>query len=198
MIDAALIAAYSAAHYEVSADASAGLAAPFVLRVDVASPELLDLYRRHGVSQAAYLTACNPHSTMLSDADNRARMDELAQTLRALAGQGPARSPTDSDARSYMNLHGRGTDPSGAWPGEASVLVLGMSEAEARELGTRFGQNALLHAGADGVPRLVLLRERTTVHWGDEPGTAGRADREGREIARPFFLLHTHPPGRAI
>lgn len=170
MIDAALIAAYRAAHYEVSADASAGLVAAFVLRVDVASPEVLDLYRRHDESQAAYLTACNPHSTVLSDADNRKRMDELVQTLRALAGQGPARSRTYSDvrtklrspahshARSYTILHGRGTDPSGAWPGEASVLVLGMSEAEARELGVRFGQNALLQAGADGVPRLVLLR----------------------------------------
>jgi hypothetical protein len=165
-IDPELIAAYRAAHYEVSADASAGLAATFVLRVDVASPELLDLYHRHDVLQAAYLTACNPHSTVLSDADNRARMDALAQTLRALAGQGPARlktrsnlhSPTDSDARSYTILQGRGTDPSGAWPGEASVLVLGTGEAEARELGTRFGQNALLHAGADAVPRLVLLR----------------------------------------
>jgi hypothetical protein len=169
-IDPALIAAYRAAHYEVSTDASAGLAAAFVLRVDVASSELLALYGRHGVSQAAYLTACNPHSTMLSDADNRARMDELAQTLRALARQGPARSKTRSilrspahayvrsNPRSYMCLHGRGTDPSGAWPGEASVLVLGMSEEQARELGTRFAQNALLHAGADGVPRLVLLR----------------------------------------
>lgn len=153
-IEPALIAAYRAAHYEVSADASAGLAATFVLRVDVASPELLDLYRRHDESQAAYLTACNPHSTVLSDADNRTRMDDLAQTLRALAGQGPAHS----SVRSYTILHGRGTDPSGAWPGEASVLVLGMGETEARELGTRFGQNTLLHAGADAVPRLVLLR----------------------------------------
>ena len=88
---------------------------------------------------------------MLSDADNRTRMDEL---VGALAGRGAAHT----SVRSYTILHGRGTDPSGAWPGEASVLVLGMSEAEARELGTRFGQNALLQAGADGVPRLVLLR----------------------------------------
>ena len=49
MIDAALIASYRAANYEVSADASAGLVAAFVLRVDLASPELLDLYRRHNV-----------------------------------------------------------------------------------------------------------------------------------------------------
>lgn len=162
-IDPALIAAYRAAHYKVSADASAGLAAPFVLRVDVASPELLDLYRRHDVSQAAYITACNPHSTVLSDADNRARMDEL---VGALAGQGAARlktrsilhSHTHSDVRSYMILHGRGTDPCGVWAGEVSVLVLGMVEAEASALGERYGQNALLQAGADAVPRLVLLR----------------------------------------
>ena len=143
LINPALIAAYRAAHYQVSADASAGLAAPFVLRVDVASPELLALYSRHDVLQAAYLTACNPHSTVLSDADNVARMDEL---VRALAGQG------------HMILHGRGTDPAGVWASEASVLVLGISEVHACELGARFGQNALLQAGADGVPRLVLLR----------------------------------------
>jgi hypothetical protein len=62
------------------------------------------------------------------------------------------------DALGHPRLAGRAEDPAGIWPGEPSFLVFGVRERDARGLAERFGQNALLHAGADGVPRLVLLR----------------------------------------
>lgn len=133
--DPALLRAYRATQYYVD-DAPHS----FVLRVEARSPELLALYARSGVSQAAYLTACNPRSRVLPAAENAARMAELASALAA-AG--------------YALRHGRGADPSGQWAAEESVLVLGMIEAEARAWGRRFGQNAVLWAGEDGVVRLV-------------------------------------------
>jgi hypothetical protein len=54
-------------------------------------------------------------------------------------------------------LRGEGVDPSGSWPGEPSVLVLGITEEEARRLGRRYGQNAIVVAGRDAVARLVML-----------------------------------------
>jgi Protein of unknown function (DUF3293) len=48
--------------------------------------------------------------------------------------------------------------PSGAWPPELSFFALGISERAARDLGRRFDQDAVVWAGADAVPRLLLLR----------------------------------------
>ena len=144
-VDAALIRAYRAARYGVSA--APGEGGPFALQVDVPSARLLALLARHSVREAAYLTACNPRSERLTDAENRRRMVKLETALRAsgrvvIAGRGE-----DVD-----------TKGKGRWPGEPSMLALGMSEAEAMRLGDAFAQNAVLHAGRDGVPRLVLLR----------------------------------------
>jgi hypothetical protein len=77
-----LVQAYRETHYRVLGDDG------FTLTIDVPSPELARVHRRHGVDSSAFLTACNP----LCD------------------------------------------------------------------LGTRFEQNAIVWAGADAVPRLVLLR----------------------------------------
>ena len=53
---------------------------------------------------------------------------------------------------------GLGQHPSNGWQGEASFLALGATRDQACDLGTRFEQNAIVWAGADVVPRLVLLR----------------------------------------
>lgn len=138
-IDARLVRAYRAARYVVDEGAGALL----VLRVDCASPGLLALFQRHRVREAAFITACNPGSRVLSDAANRRRMGVLARELAALG---------------HPAIAGRGEDASGAWQAEASFLVPGLTEPEARALATRHGQNAVLHARRDGVPRLVLVR----------------------------------------
>ncbi len=57
----------------------------------------------------------------------------------------------------YRMLPGYGADPSGDWPGEPSLLVLGISLDKAKRLGMKYDQNALVWCGANGVPELVLL-----------------------------------------
>lgn len=144
-VEAALIRAYRGARYCVSA--APGEGGPFALQVDVPSARLLALLARHRVSEAAYLTACNPKSEQLTDAENRRRMARLDAELRASG---------------CVVIPGRGEDAAAKakrrWPGEPSMLALGMNEAEASRLGKAFGQNAVLHTGRDGAPRLVLLR----------------------------------------
>lgn len=130
-------AAYRATRYRVHAGHS-----PFDLRVDVASEPLAALMRRHGVTTAAYLTACNPHSVRTSDAANRTANEALRAALVA------------ADA---FVFEGEAIDPTGAWPIEPSFLALGIALATARELAVRFRQNALLFADDDAVPRLLWL-----------------------------------------
>ena len=137
VIDRELVQAFRETEYRVHSEQ------PFTLRVDGMSPELLGLYRQRRVGSCAFITACNPFSSCVDVAENQARQEELAQelTTRGLAFIGCI-----------------GQHPSNNWPGEISFLALGLDLEAAKALGKRFEQNAIVWAGADGVPQLILLR----------------------------------------
>jgi hypothetical protein len=136
-LDASLIAAYRETEYQVTGGE------PFALRVDEPCPELLGLYRANHVSCAAFITACNPFSRVLTDADNAVRQTDLAAELKR---------------RSLSYFQGVGRHPSGDWPGEPSFLALGLALEAAKSLGKVYEQNAIIWCGADAVPNLMLLR----------------------------------------
>jgi hypothetical protein len=115
----------------------------FTLRVGESSAELLAAHVRQGVDCSAYLTAWNPFSRPTDDAANAARQAELLDALSRLG---------------LVCLPGLGRHPSNDWPGEDSVLALGLGLDAAKALGVRFEQNAIVWSGADAVPQLILLR----------------------------------------
>lgn len=136
-IDQCLLDAYQTTAYRVLSDV------PCVLRIDHFSPQLMDLYAHYRVDSAVFITAWNPFSTPLSDAENTARQARLLMTIHA-AG--------------YHYLPGFGEPAEGSqWAAEASVLVLGVSQGEACAWGRSFEQNAIVWAGADAIPRLHIL-----------------------------------------
>lgn len=137
LIDAKLVAEYRRTWFHVFT------VPPFVLHVGEHSPELAALYAQHGVSTALYITAYSPYSTVVSDADN-------------LAAQ--ARLEDDLSHSGRVVIAGDGQDPEAQWPPEHSLLALGVSQADGAELGRRYRQNAVVWAGADAVPVLLLLR----------------------------------------
>jgi hypothetical protein len=137
IIDAATVQAYRETGYAVHGDA------PFTLRVGEACAALDAAQQRHRVNCSAYITACNPFSQRLDDHANAERHAALGREL---------------DQRSLASLPGVGRHPSNRWPGEVSYLIFGLTLPAARTLGTRLEQNAILWAGADAVPQLVLLR----------------------------------------
>jgi hypothetical protein len=132
-----LEAAYRATEYVVEAPGGA-----FVLHVDEPSAALAALQGQYGTDRSAFLSAWNPGSVPATATANEAAHRRLLDVLRA----GGRRL-----------LEGWGRDPTGAWPAERSVLVLGIDAAAARVLAADFGQRALLCAGADAVPRLVWV-----------------------------------------
>lgn len=132
-----LLAAYRETDYRVGGDA------PFVLRIGIASTALKALHERHGATCSAFLTAVNPRSQLLDARANAARQRTLARQLR------------------HLGLHaipGFSRHPDNDWPAEAGFLILGLDETTARRIGRLREQNAIVHCGADAVPRLVLLR----------------------------------------
>ena len=123
-----LEAAYRATDYRVE-DAPGG---PFVIRVG----EVCD--RLDG--EWAFVTACNPGSNPVSDVENARRMAELEATVR-------------EGGRTYYHGHGVGRD--GRWPAEPSLLILGITEPQARALAERLGQNAIVVGRTGERARLV-------------------------------------------
>lgn len=136
-IDPATLLAYRQTEYHVMGRM------PAVLRVGVSCPALAVLHAAHDVQCSAFITACNPHGVECADDVNRQRQAALAAHL--------------SDLELAM-IEGIGRHPTNGWPPEPSFLVPGLSRTAAEELGRRFEQNAILWAGAEATPELVLLR----------------------------------------
>jgi len=136
-----LLQAYRETHYRVTTGPNDPEA--FVLRVGEVSKPLAILHKKFGVDCSAYITAWNPWSEYLPDAENAKRQENLLHAL-----------PT----RSLRWLEGIGKHPGNRWPGEPSVLILGLSLAAAKVLAEDFEQNAFVWSGAGAMPQLVLLR----------------------------------------
>jgi len=136
-----LLQAYRETHYKVNAGPSD--LEHFVLRIGEASKRLAGLHKKFGADCSAYITACNPWSESLPDAENAKRQENLLHLLRT---------------RSLRWLEGIGQRPDNQWPGEPSVLILGLSLAAAKVLAQDCQQNAFVWSGADFTPQLVLMR----------------------------------------
>ena len=145
MITPELEDAYRSTLYVVDAvpvDGEGSEVGPVVLKIDTASPALHALHRRHGVDCSCFITACNPFSQRLDEHTNLRRQEALEAELRQ---------------RSLTFLPGAGRHPVNGWPAEPSFLVLGLALEAAKNLGCHYEQSAIVWAGADAVPRLVIL-----------------------------------------
>jgi hypothetical protein len=101
---------------------------------------LQQLLERHGAVRWAFLTAWNPASVELSRTENDARQRELRAQL---------------EADGYVVLQGEGIGADPAWKPEESLMVLGISRADAVKLGRRFGQLAIVSGRSSGAARLI-------------------------------------------
>ncbi len=137
-ISAEKIKAYLQTDYRFGEGADA-----VTLRIDQRSVELARLFASSRTTSGVFVTAYNPLGHAQSIEDNEAAHERLA---------------TDLTASSIQIMVGAGADPSGAWPEEKSFFALGVDLDAARNLGTRYRQDAIVWVGADAVPKLILLR----------------------------------------
>jgi hypothetical protein len=131
------IVAYLATDYRISGNW------PLVLRIGQRSKELATLYQKYEEASAAVLTAWNPCSERLSDAENEATQSALISKINQLT---------------LRHQPGHGVDPTGKWPSEPSQLVLGLDLQAADSLSREFRQNGFVWVAASAVPALVILR----------------------------------------
>jgi len=137
-IEADLLAAYQRTDYALFEDDQETIA-----RIGKADPAIDKLLQRHGAERGTIITAWNPESVVLTQAENAVRETELwnwigAQKLFALAAEG--------------------RDPTGEWLPEQSCLIFDIAADAAEALGRQYGQNAIVHLKLGAAPELVLLR----------------------------------------
>jgi hypothetical protein len=133
-----LIASYHSASYCFGTGPSA-----ILLCIDQYSKPLSSLIAESGRRCAVFISAYNPGSRIQSSESNRVAHDRLHNDLRPHADQ---------------IIEGVSSDPSGVWPPEMGFLAVGVDLATAQRLGDQYGQNAILWADEDAIPRLILLR----------------------------------------
>ena len=112
------------------------------LRPAIASETLRCWLETAGVTGFAILTAHNPGSSPLDENENSCRQSQLECEL------------LESGVETYT---GENVADSDDWPAEESCFVSDLPIDEAMALGEKYGQNAIVCGGHDGVPELVWI-----------------------------------------
>ncbi|MCZ6618628.1 MAG: DUF3293 domain-containing protein [Gammaproteobacteria bacterium] len=134
-VDPELIGRYEAAVYRVWDEDEL-----ITFRIDKPNPDLDRLLDTHDTRMAAFITAHNPGSKVLSPADNDLAHEQLLDELRnsGLCWQA-----------------GVGVDAKGEWKPETSVMVFGIDRRISTALAGQFRQNAYVWIQRGEPPRLV-------------------------------------------
>jgi hypothetical protein len=114
----------------------------FEIKIGVKNAAFEKWLEERGFKTYAFITAWNPRSKMLSEAENRLKNKDLEADLKKVTRLvAPALNvPAASD-----------------WPPEESFLALGISPEDVIELGKKFTQNAVVWWEKGGVPELWWL-----------------------------------------
>jgi len=113
---------------------------PFTLKVGQFSSELNSIIKQSNYSSATFITAYNPYSQQLSDSENVARQERLKIEIAK---------------RGLTAVEGVGQHPSNQWPGEPSLLILGLNKEAASTLARQLEQNAFVWCDEKSTPQLV-------------------------------------------
>jgi hypothetical protein len=135
-LDPDLIAAYQQAHYVVFGEPE------LVLRIGEPNAQLDALLEEEGAETAAYLTPANPRGEIWGEEENRAALETFLESLRET---------------SYTCYEGEGRDPTGEWPPEPSLLIVGISRPAAEVLAEKLEQKAIVFIAKGRAPSLVFL-----------------------------------------
>lgn len=112
-----------------------------ILKIGLTNQPLDAMLQTAGCDCAAFITAWNPMCQALNSSENQSRQQRLIYEI---------------DGAGYKYLKGIGKHPSNNWPGEESILILGISFADAKDLSQRHGQAAFVWHEISGETQLVI------------------------------------------
>ena len=136
-IPEAAIEAYKAACFRVWIEDG------FTLELGEINQQLVRRFAKDQVESAAFITAYNPFSQPTTEHENAAAQAELEAEIESL----------------NLDFYpGQGEDLTGQWAAEPSALVMGIGLEQAKMLGVKYQQNAIVWIGHDAKPQLLILR----------------------------------------
>ena len=136
MLDEGLIAAYRATDYVLFI----GDGGDVTLNIDRHNPDFDRVLEKRGAMSAVVVTAYNPRSVVLLEAENRARHARLTALL---------------EERGFAYALGEGRDPTGHWKAELECVVFGISAEIGLDIARAFDQNAIVLVMRGGAPELL-------------------------------------------
>ncbi len=119
---------------------------PIAIRIGWNPRPLRRLLARHNCGEWTFVTAWNPASVPLTDAENARRNTALRAELE----------------RRWTALAGVGAGEDASWTPEESFLVLGIPRAAAVAIGRKYGQLAIVHGTSHTAAELVPCEPRIT------------------------------------
>ncbi|MEQ8790844.1 MAG: DUF3293 domain-containing protein [Pirellulaceae bacterium] len=131
-----LLAAYKATRFTAVVDGEA-----IEIRVGQVCPALNRYLEKTVHASWAFVTASNPASVELSAPENDDRHSQLKGDVAAMG---------------YAFFEGEGVPESGDWEPEQSLLILGIPCDDAKQLGRKYGQNAIV-AGRRSEPAALVI-----------------------------------------
>ncbi len=112
----------------------------YAVRIDEQHTELDAFLNSQGHRCWAVVTAFNPQSQLLPPPENRVLAEQLQHEI---------------DAARLKSLPATATGWSGDWPPESGLLIVGISQADARDLARKFQQKALVFGESGCRARLL-------------------------------------------
>jgi hypothetical protein len=136
MLDPSLIDAYRATDYVLFVADDAEI----TLNIGRRNPAFDHVLDGRRATTAVVVTAYNPRSAILPDAENRARHARLVAMI---------------EAAGHDFALGEGRDPTGHWQAEVECVVFGIPVEAGLALARAFDQNAIVFVERSGAPVLV-------------------------------------------
>lgn len=128
-----LIEAYNTTEYKLYRPA-------IIITVGQLNKELDKLLLENNETEWTYITSCNPFSRDCLEHENKKYYESLLQHV--------------SD---YKHYEGEGQGIDTTWPAEKSILIIGISESQAIEIGNKYNQNAIVLGKYEQVAELKFL-----------------------------------------
>ena len=114
----------------------------FILRPRIKSDEIEKLFLQGGHQSASCITAFNPASKVCSDSENLSSHEKLIQEVESMQIQ-------------FASMIGHCIH--GQWKSEKGLFLLGVSLDQAKQLGRKFNQNAIVFVGKDCIPEIYVI-----------------------------------------
>ena len=111
-----------------------------IIKIGKHNTTLDNLLVINGKIEWAYITPYNPFSKLLSEAENDQRFEELKNKIA-----------------NYIFFEGEGVGTDSLWKPERSFLIIGITKANAIEIGNEYEQNAILYGTLYQQPELLFL-----------------------------------------